>query len=611
MDELALGRLRYRVAIPDPRTHLVEVALDLPPAGPSGEHRVTMPAWTPGSYLIREYGRQIQWLRAEEEGGAALPCAKIAKATWSVRAGAGRPAVVRYAVYAHELTVRTSYVSADFALLNGASIFVYPEGVPAGPCDLDVAVPSGWKVHCALPRTREGRLRARDYDELVDSPLMAGADLAAEPIDLQNGPAGGVEIVWQGWDACDAPPPRAQVRADLAKIFPEAAAVFGQGYPFERYVFFANFADGYGGLEHRASSVLLYARNGLRPREKYEKFLGLCSHELFHAWNVKRLRPAALGPFDYGREAYTRALWFVEGLTSYYDELLLRRAGLISPDAYFKYISAQVKKLEETPGRAFQSLEEASFDAWIRLYRPDENTPNSTISYYLKGELVGLLLDLEIRGRTNGARSLDHVMRRLWMQHGRDGARGFEDDAPFAALLEVGGREVADLADRWIRGRGELDFAPSLARAGLALERTQSDEATLPAARGWLGVITGADGGTRRPVVRTVLRGSPAERGGLEPGDEIVAADGVKVDETGLAERCRVRAPGTQLRLTVFRLDVLREVPVTLGEAPPDTYRIVRKREPLPAERALYESWLGVRWDEPPPGAPPAPPAAS
>jgi predicted metalloprotease with PDZ domain len=470
----ALSALRHRVTIQDPRTHLVDVTLHLPAAGADGEHRITMPAWTPGSYLIREFARQVEGLRAEGEGGHELPVSKIAKGTWAVRAGAGRAATVRYRVYAHELTVRTSCITADFALLNGGGVFFQLEGAAGAPQEVEVVAPPGWKVHCALPRAPGGALRARDFEELVDSPIECGP-FDAEPLELPGAGAVQAEVVWVGWEWCDAPPPRAEVRADLARLFAPTAAVFGQGYPFQRYLFIVHLVEGYGGLEHRASSVLLYSRSGLRPKDKYEKFMALASHELFHAWNGKRLRPRVLGPFDYEREAYTRALWLVEGVTSYYDELLLRRAGLIGVESYLKYLAGQVRKLDETPGRAMQSLEEASFDAWVKLYRPDEHTPNSTVSYYLKGEIVGLLLDLEIRARSGGARSLDDVMRRLWVQYGREGARGYEDDAPFATIAEVAGREVLELAERWIRGRDDLDYGVTLGRAGLALERTSED----------------------------------------------------------------------------------------------------------------------------------------
>ena len=386
------------------------------------------------------------------------------------------------------------------------------------------------------------------------------------------------------WGRVDGP--REELVADLTRIIDQAAALFG-GVPYDDYTFILLSAPNlYGGLEHARSCTLLASPFTFAPRKKYEEFLELVSHEFFHLWNVKRIHPTALGPFDYQREAYTRSLWVMEGVTSYYDRHLLLRAGLQPAERYLDKLGDELSKVAAIPGRQRQSLEESSFDAWIKLYRPDENTVNSTISYYLKGGLVALLCDLEIRSRSNGARSLDDVMRLLWSRFGQRGD-GFRDGDVQALFEEGGGVPLGDFFDQCVRGRGELDAAPLLATVGLQVESSWADDHPSGGTPAWLGVNTRDDRGA--VTVSAQLARGPAESSGLYANDEIIAVDGFRVQGGGLKERLANRRPGDRVSLTVFRRDELRTVTVTLAERPKDKLEVSAwsRRRPTRSARHL------------------------
>jgi predicted metalloprotease with PDZ domain len=386
---------------------------------------------------------------------------------------------------------------------------------------------------------------------------------------------------------------RATLTGDIVKIIDAATALFGDGVPYDDYTFLLMLAPNqYGGLEHSKSCALLTSPYTFHPRKKYEEFLELVSHEFFHLWNVKRIHPAALGPFDYQREAYTRSLWVMEGITSYYDRHLLVRAGLQKPDKYLEKLAEELGKIAAIPGRKRQSLEESSFDAWIKLYRPDENSVNSTISYYLKG-VVALLLDLEIRARTSGKRSLDDVMRLLWARFGKVG-KGF-DDADVQALAEEGaGIELGAFFDRHVRGRDEVDAERLLRTVGLQLTADRGDDDGDDAREPWLGVTTREDGDAL--IVASAIDGGPAVQAGLYANDQLLALDGFRVDSSSLKERLAPKKPGDKVRFTIFRRDELRDVEVALGEKPVEKVKIAPASGAGDGERAAYEAWLGEPW---------------
>ncbi len=582
---------RYRVTLKDLHAHMIDVEAIYADVAALHHLDLRMAAWTPGSYLVRDYARHVEGVTATA-AGAVLPVEKIEKAIWRVRHGGAHEVTVRYRVYAFELTVRTSHVDATHAFVNGAPTYLWLEERRGQAHEVTVEAPAGWRVVTGLTRGEAGSYVAADLDELIDSPIHAGDGPVLE---LQAAGRTHELAVWGRPDLGGAASLETLV-GDLPRLIETYAEVFG-GLPYDRYAFILMLSPGaYGGLEHARSTALLSSPFAFGTRKKYEELLELASHEHFHLWNVKRIHPRALGPFDYARETYTRALWVVEGLTSYYDGYTVRRARLMSARRYLEKIADEWDKLLAIPGRRKQSIEESSFDAWIKLYRPDENSVNSTVSYYLKGGLVCLCLDLEIRRRTEGQRSLDDVLRLLWNDYGKLG-RGYADGEVQHEMERATGLDLGAFFDAFVRGRQDPDLAGALASAGLQLrpkadkdKDKDRDRDAATARPGWLGASTRSDGG--RLIVAAVLEGTPAHAGGLYAGDELLAVDGFRVDERTLAERLDARRPGAVTRLTVFRRDELREVEVVLGDKPA-SWEIVPTPDAGPAEKAFRSAWLG------------------
>ncbi len=583
------ARMRYRLTMPEPHSHLLHVELALEQA--SGDPELVFPVWTPGSYLVREYARHVEGLAAADGDGAPLPVERLDKHRVRVRAGGARTVVVRWRVYANELTVRTAHLDGTHAYVNGAAVFPYVAGRAQEPHAVEVVAPPGWRVSTAL----EGGpavFTARDYDELADSPLEIGEHRVVRFMALSRPH----ELAIWGRGNLD----EGRLAGDARTVVETFAALMG-GLPYERYVFIVHLTDKRrGGLEHAHSTTLNVARMGFFPRETYEETLGLLAHEFFHLWNVKRLRPAAFVPFDYGREQYTRLLWWFEGATSYYATVALARAGLLEPKRWLKLLGQALTSLERTPGARKMSVEEASFLAWVKHYRPDENTPNSAISYYLKGELVALALDLELRRR---GRSLDDVLRALYARWAEAGG-GVPEDGVERVVAELVGREAARaFFDRYVRGTDPLRL--DLDVVGLRLRRRPAqafdDKGGTPAksengkpVAGWLGIELDGAGG--KLVVKSVREGSPAHAAGLYAEDEVGAEDGFRVDRAALWDRLCERGPGGKLRLTVFRRDELVDVAVTLGPPAEDTLWLEPDPDATPAQRAAFEAWCGGRW---------------
>lgn len=572
--------VRYRLSMPEPATHLFHVEMELDTVREAV--RLVMPSWTPGSYLLREFPRHVQRFRAEDGAGQALSWTKTDKGSWRVEAPADGRLRVRYEVYANELTVRTSHLDASHGFVSPTGIFLYCDGRLGEPHLVSVDAPEGWRVATALRPGPTGDLAARDYDELADSPLEIGTH------ELAEWEVAGRTHRYAVWGRGNHD--LARLQADTTRIL-EAEHAFWGDVPYQDFTLIVHLSPGgAGGLEHRDSTVLLADRWAFRGRA-YERFLGLVAHELFHLWNGKRLRPAALGPFDYTRENYTRDLWVVEGITTYYTELMLLRAGLISPARYMEKLGEAISRMQNTPGRLLQPLADASFDTWIKFYRPDANTPNSSISYYEKGALVALLLDLRIRAATAGARSLDDVMRRLWVEYGARDV-GFPEGAFEETAADVAGEDLSAFFDRCVRGTEELPYEEVFAAAGLALERagpptTRPGEAPRPELLGGMGLR--AEGG--RVVVQHVLADTPAQRAGLNAGDELLALDGLRVSLESLAARLAERRPGERVELAVFRRDELLRLDLEVGEPPQRL--VVRRRPGAGAEQAaLLDDWL-------------------
>ena len=582
----AAPEIDYTVSMARPHTHLfgVEARLNYKSSTPAALE-LSMPVWTPGSYLVREFERHVQEFDARDGAGRALNWAKTNKNTWRVETGGAREVRVRYNVYANELSVRTSDLDDRHAFWNNSNLLMYPDGLLGAPATVRVEPFGGWQVAAALPAVQgaPNTYRAENFDVLYDSPFLAG-DFKTLAFEVKGVPH---RIVVDGEGNYD--PER--LRRDSQRIVETMAEMMGE-VPYRDYTVFLLLAPKRGGgLEHLNSTALVYPRFGFSTAEDWRGLQTLVSHEVFHAWNVKRIRPDALGPFDYTRENYTRLLWVAEGVTSYYENLFVRRAGLMSDRQYLKAAAAEIQKLQQTPGRLLQSLEESSFDAWVKQYRPDENTINSSVSYYDKGAIVGLLLDLEIRRSSKGARSLDDVMRALYRDYYKKGRNYTPADFQREAERAAGG-SLEEFFRRYVRGREELDYDAALAWAGLRLD-TASDAAGRPApVVADLGATLEEKEG--RLTVKDVPSGTAAYEQGLSADDEVVAVDGYRATLRFLEERLAERRPGDALALTVFRGDQLRTIPFKLGSRADATYRIVPRADATDEQRRNYQSWLGT-----------------
>jgi predicted metalloprotease with PDZ domain len=517
--------IRYRVACADRHAHLFEITLVIDK--PGANQRVSLPVWIPGSYLVREFSKNLQGLRAQQ-GRRTLALAQLDKASWQIDCVAGKPITLSYQVCAYDNSVRTAWLDLDRGFFNATSLCLRVEGQTDAPHALEVVAPPAqpgrprWSCAASLTPTSIDKLGfghygAADYDELADSPVEMGAFWSAE-FDVCGVPH---RFVVAGAAASfDGDRLLADTRAicETQMRFWHGDKVGKRGAPkppHERYVFMLNVVDdGYGGLEHRRSTALICARRDLprhgsaRQAEGYTTLLGLISHEYFHTWNVKRLRPAEFARYDYGRENYTELLWFFEGFTSYYDDLLLRRAGCVDDATYLRLVNKTINQVLQTPGREVQSVAQASFDAWVKYYRQDEQTPNATVSYYTKGALVALCFDLTLRAEGKG--TLDDVMRHLWKKSGMGGPISEADIA--AALEAVGGRPFADELARWVHGTGELPLAELLRGRGVAVLDDPAQRAHE------LGLRVAESNGSVQ--IKVVLRGGAAEKAGFAANDE-------------------------------------------------------------------------------------------
>jgi predicted metalloprotease with PDZ domain len=609
----AVTSVRYRISIPEPHTHLVRVELHL--RAVAGAVELVMPSWTPGSYLLREFARNVQEFRAEDADGDPLVWEKTDKNSWRVAAPAGGELRVAYTVYANELTVRTSHVDASHAYLNGASVFMYVRGREAEPAEVEVLPPPGWGVTTPLSAVAPQeagrgpvRLRAESYHQMVDSPTEIGEHTVLEFEEVARPHR---YAVWGrgGYDA-------RRLVGDTKRIIRTTAAFWG-AVPYDAYTFFLHLVPGgRGGLEHR-DSCSLHADPFAFSGSEYEQFLALVAHEFFHTWNGTRIRPAPLAELDYTRENYTRNLWVIEGLTTYYTDIILCRAGIITADRYLERLGEAIQRHETLPGRHVQSLADSSFDTWIKFYRPSEHTPNSQVSYYQKGALVGLLLDMRIRRRTGGRRSLDDVMRLLWTRYGAPDvgfpeatAEGFQ-----AVAEEVCGEPLDDFFAAYLFGLDELPLDDALEVVGLRLDRSPAERrpgggtaappavaepAPISATGGAaatsdavlrFGIRVEERGG--RPVVAYVRHGSPAHRSGVNAGDELVALEARLLDTRTLGPRLGAAARDERCRLSVLRRGQLVDLEVETRGDPVGLCRVRRAPTPSAAQEAALQSWLG------------------
>jgi predicted metalloprotease with PDZ domain len=575
--EESLPTIHYQVAMPQPETHLFEVTLCLK-GFPLPILDLKLPVWTPGSYLVREYSKHLQDFAACA-GEKPLPWRKINKNHWQVETRGIKDISVRYRVFANDLSVRTNHLDAHHGYFNGAALFFRLPGWEKQPIQVTITPPyTQWQVTTALPSVtgQTNTFYACDFDTLVDSPFEIGThqlyhfEVLGKPHELAIWGQGNFSVQ--------------RIIADLKKLITVEAAMFG-GLPYQRYVFLLHLAaQSYGGLEHKNCCSLIYQRFGFRDRDKYDRFIQLVAHEFFHLWNVKRIRPKALEVFDYDGENYTPSLWFCEGTTSYYDLLIPLRAGVYDLKTFLNNCSKEITRFLNTPGRHVQTLSESSFDAWIKLYRQDTNSGNSQISYYLKGEMVSLLLDLLIRALHKNQRSLDDVMLLMWQKFGKTEI-GYTPEQLQQVIESVARIDLSDFFARYIDGTEDLPFNDYLEPFGLQLEADSDEEP-------FLGVRVTADNG--RDLIKFVEAGSPAQLAGIDPGDELLAIDGIKVTASQLSDRLKDYQPNDTIQMTVFHQDELRTYPVTLTHPRPTRYQLKQVANPKPTQQENLAGWLGV-----------------
>jgi predicted metalloprotease with PDZ domain len=574
---VAAPSVSYTVSFPEPHTHYLEVTLRIEDYR-EPRLRLKMPVWAPGSYLVREFARNVEEVKATVKGQP-VTVEKSDKNTWVVPVNAQGPVEVRYKVYANELSVRTSFVNEEHGYINGTSVFMYADGLKELPLTLKVIPHPSWKVISTGLRKGSGMwdLKAADYDELADSPIEIGNHKVFDF--TAAGTLHHVAMFGEGNYNADT------LRKDMARIAEACTKVFGDA-PNKEYTFIVhNITVPSGGLEHANSTTLQVNRWTYVPGKSYNQFLSLVAHEYFHLWNVKRLRPVQLGPFDYDRENYTSLLWVMEGFTSYYDEHILRRTGIVSENEYLETLAGDISSLENQPGSRVQSAAESSFDAWIKQYRPNENSYNTTISYYSKGLVLGALLDLELLNATSGEKGLDEVMRYLYDNFYRKGNKGITEADMEKAVEAVAGKSMQQFFADYVYGTKVPDYTRAFSFAGLDIRNTNPDTA-----KAYLGAnLTEKEG---RLMVKNVLRGTSAYEGGLNVDDEIIAADGYRMSNDKLSRLIAGKKPGDKVRITVSRDDVIREYTLTLKSNTTLRYKISRKEKPSPEQEKVYRKWL-------------------
>ncbi len=597
---------RYGIRLLNPAAHLYEVRVTVAHPDPAGQE-FFMPAWIPGSYMIRDYARHVVAIRAESDG-IGVPVTKLDKSRWRADT-TDRELTLSLEVYAHDESVRGAHLDTTHAYFNGPCVFPAVVGQEDAVCELyienaELPAAKHWRVATSMNRLGAepygfGTYTAANYAELIDHPVEIG-DLTIGEFD-----AGGVPhvIAIRGKTKVDM----ARLCRDLTTICKAHMKMLGTPADLDRYVFLLHAPSrGYGGLEHGWSSSLVCDRDSLPVRggdgvsAEYRRFLGLVSHEYFHLWNVKRMKPQLFTPYDLSREVHTELLWVFEGVTSYYDDLALLRSGLISVGDYLELVGQTVTRVIRGEGRRRQSVAESSFDAWTKFYKQDANAPNAIVSYYAKGALIAMALDLKLRAETDGRVSLDDVVQACWNRWGESNSgmpeTGFED-----VCAEVSGLDLQDFFDAMVRGTGELPLESLLAGHGVSYclrcasggedkGGRPADGDRLPAV--WLGATLATRSGRAR--ITSVASGGPAELAGVSPDDELVAIDGLRTDASACDARVRGYRSGDRSDLTVFRGDELLTLKLRWAAAPENTCYLELAEEPSGTARSLRNRWLGI-----------------
>jgi predicted metalloprotease with PDZ domain len=583
----AQNKIAFEVSFSEPQAHYVDVSMEI--SGIKAAFiNLKMPVWTPGSYLIREFAKNVESFNALSSSGGGLKSEKINKNTWRVATQGAGQIKVSYRVYANEISVRTSFVDESHAFLSPTSIFMYPDGHINKPSTISIKPHKAWsKISTGLEfvASKADTFYAPDFDILYDSPIEIGNQ------DVFEFDAAGVkhEVAMYGGGNYDPE----ILKRDMAKIIEVQTKTFGVN-PNKRYVFIVhNFNSGGGGLEHLNSTVLGASRNSYNTESGRLRFLSLVSHEYFHLWNVKRLRPIALGPFNYDAENYTTNLWISEGFTAYYQDIYTKRAKLQSSERYLADLANTITQVENQPGNRVDPVSQASFDAWIKQYRPNENSVNSTISYYSKGALIALIMDLEIIQSTNGKLGLDEVMKAMYDEYYVKKSRGFTD-AEFKAMAEkIAGKSFDDIYSNYVNDVKTIDYNKYLNYAGLAL----IDEAAA-ANDPYLGANTTLRDG--KIIVTSVLRQSPAWVSGLNVNDEILAMDDLRINNVSDPRMSEVnkfissKRVGDKIKVLLNRDGELLTIDLSLVKNPNHKFKITSIESASPSQLAVKKRWLSL-----------------
>ncbi|WP_245586321.1 M61 family metallopeptidase [Olivibacter sitiensis] len=570
----------FELSFSEPQAHYIDVRMTIP--GVKKESvELTMPVWAPGSYLIREFSKNVEAFEAFGSAGQSLKTTKTAKNKWQVIAGGEENITVTYRVYAFEVSVRTSFVDASHAFISPTGVFMFVDDMIDRPSEVKVIPFAGWKkvsTGLELVSGKTDAYYAENFDILFDSPIEIGNQ------DVFTFDAAGVhhEVAMVGGGNYD----KMRLQKDMAKIVEGATQIFDEN-PNKRYVFIVHhYANGGGGLEHLNSTVLGASRFAYETENGYKGFLGLVAHEYFHLWNIKRLRPAALGPFDYSAENYTTNLWIGEGFTAYYDNLLVHRAGFSSQEQYFQDILGDIQAVENRAGNHVQPLGEASFDAWIKYYRQDENSVNTGVSYYNKGALMALLIDLKLLHENNGAIGLDEVMHAAYREFYKREGRGYNDEE-FKTLAEkVGGISLDDIYDL-VNTASSPDYNSYLAYAGLELIDLNEGKVTAD-----LGIRTKIVDG--EIIVSSVSRASTAWDGGINVNDELIAINGYRLDVAGreLARVTAAASVGDEWKVLLSRDGIVQELNIKMKPSTAKAFQLVEKDQLNPKQLLVRNRWL-------------------
>lgn len=569
--------INYTISCLEPHSHYFKVEMELE-GFKEKTVQIKMPVWIPGSYMVREFSKNIETLVAKDGSGKSLNVEKSDKNTWKVTLGSGKT-TISYAVYAYELSVRASYLDIDHAFINGTSTLLYVDKWQQLPSTVKIIPQENWKKAATslanLPN-ETWIFKAENYDEIADSPIEVGNHETIS-FDVNGVPHSMAIFGTKDFD-------KVELANDLKAICTEASKVVGE-LPCKNYTFILHcIPNAGGGLEHKNSSVLQTSRTNLVNEPGYSGFLNLVAHEYFHLWNVKRIRPKALGPFDYNAENYTHLLWLSEGFTSYYDDYLLLRAGKTEASKFLESISGSINYNENTPGSQFQSLAEASQDAWIKYYRPNENSANATISYYNKGAMIAALMDLHIIYQTKGEKCLDDVFKLLYEEYFKKQDRGFTDEELQRAFETVGGLPLDSFFTKHINGTTPPDYSNYLGYAGLKLVNLNEGK-TEP----WLGInISPANGKT---TVSSVVRNSPAWKQGIYVNDEIIAINNFRVNGE-VSSFLMDKKPGDFLDIILSRDGILRSTKITLSKNELTNFRLTKVANPTEQQKFIYKKWL-------------------